>query len=54
MIQIRLMEKEDIEQISEIEQVTFSMPWSKEALKQSYEQKGSIYVVACDGDRIVG
>lgn len=54
MIQIRLMTKEDIEQVSEIEKITFSMPWSKEALLHSLEQKGSIYLVACDEDKIVG
>lgn len=54
MIQIRLMTKEDIEQVSEIEKITFSMPWSKEALLQSLEQTGSIYLVACDEDKIVG
>lgn len=54
MIWIRLMTKEDIEQVSKIEKITFSMPWSKEALIQSLEQKGSIYLVACDEDKIVG
>lgn len=54
MIQIRLMTKEDIEQVSEIEKITFSMPWSKEALLQSLELKGSIYLVACEEEKIVG
>lgn len=54
MIQIRLMTQEDIEQVSEIEKATFSMPWSKEALRQSLNQRGSIYVVAVEDEKVIG
>jgi [ribosomal protein S18]-alanine N-acetyltransferase len=54
MIQIRWMTMDDLEQVSEIEQNTFSMPWSKKGLEDSLKKKGSIYIVACDGDVIVG
>lgn len=54
MIEFRLMTNDDIEQVSQIEQITFSMPWSKEALKDSLNQNKSIYMVACEKEQIVG
>lgn len=54
MIQIRLMTKEDIEQVSELEKAAFSMPWSKEGLEKSFLRQGSIYIVACEDNVIVG
>ncbi|WP_099466742.1 ribosomal protein S18-alanine N-acetyltransferase [Konateibacter massiliensis] len=54
MIEIRLMREDDIIQVNEIEKAVFSMPWSIEDLRASLAQKGSIYVVACDGSRVVG
>lgn len=54
MIQIRLMRAEDINQVHEIENKTFSMPWSKIALKESFERPDGIHVVACEEEKVVG
>lgn len=54
MINIRYMTEEDIEQVSEIEKATFSFPWSAQAFKDSINRTDTIYLVACEGNTIVG
>jgi ribosomal-protein-alanine N-acetyltransferase len=54
MINISYMTEEDIEQVSEIEKATFSLPWSAQAFKDSINRTDTIYLVACEEDTIVG
>jgi ribosomal-protein-alanine N-acetyltransferase len=54
VITIRRMTENDIEQVSEIENNTFSRPWSKEAFRESLEKEDSIYVVAETDHTIAG
>ncbi|PXV86735.1 ribosomal-protein-alanine N-acetyltransferase [Lachnotalea glycerini] len=51
---IRLMTDRDIEQVSKIENETFSMPWSKDAFREFLKRKDTIYIVAEVNNEIVG
>lgn len=46
MIQFRLMEEEDVEAVSKIEEETFSMPWRPEDFLDMIRKDNSYYVVA--------
>jgi ribosomal-protein-alanine N-acetyltransferase len=48
------MEKQHIEQVYEIELHSFSAPWSFEAILGEFVYPGSICLVACGGDSVVG
>jgi len=45
-MEIRLMAKEDLDEISEIEQRLFSKPWTKQDFLNSMENMHNIYIVA--------
>lgn len=48
--QVREMRREDIDQVHEIEQQVFSMPWSREDFVQSLKDPKNLYLVMdCDG-----
>lgn len=51
---IRLMEKRDLEQVCEIEKRIFSQPWAKEDFEASISNPNHIYIVAEEGDEIAG
>jgi len=51
---IRELEERDIEEISRIEQESFSMPWSANAFRQLLQDSNSIYLVAEEDGKIVG
>lgn len=52
---IRLMKKEDLAGVYEVEIESFASPWSYESLERDLmENKCSIYVVAEDNKKIVG
>lgn len=53
-MEFRRMEERDLEQVTAIENDTFSMPWSQEAFLESMNNPSHVYVVACDGDTICG
>lgn len=54
-IQIRMMKLEDLDQVLEVEQATFTSPWSKEAfLNELLNNHFAHYVVAEYGEKIVG
>lgn len=48
------MTDRDIEQVSKIENETFSMPWSKDAFREFLKRKDTIYIVAEVNNEIVG
>lgn len=50
----RLMEQKDVDQVSLIEQETFSMPWPKDAFLDMLADEKAIYVVAEEGEEIIG
>lgn len=54
MIVIRQMEKKDLNQVSEIEKSIFSLPWSMNSFMEVLQKENTIYLVAEDGDQIVG
>ncbi len=54
MIQIRPMERSDVERISRLEEETFSMPWSREAFLEMIEKEDARYYVAEADGEVVG
>lgn len=54
MLNIRLMIETDIEQVSEIENATFSSPWSRQDFIDSLIREDTIYLVAYEEDKILG
>ncbi|WP_442597630.1 ribosomal protein S18-alanine N-acetyltransferase [Neobacillus sp. D3-1R] len=51
----RLMREEDIDQIVEIEKLSFATPWSKESFyNELYKNQFATYVVLEDGEKIIG
>ncbi|MDE6748987.1 MAG: ribosomal protein S18-alanine N-acetyltransferase [Lachnospiraceae bacterium] len=53
-LQIRMMELADVERISELEEETFSMPWSRDAFKEMIEKEDARYYVAELNGQVVG
>lgn len=53
-INIRIMTGEDIGSVAQLEQETFTEPWSENVYRQTVALDGVVYVVAEDGNRIVG
>ena len=53
-MQIRIMTKEDCEQVAAIEAVSFSMPWSLRAFTDTVEKDNFRYFVAEDDGEIIG
>ncbi len=51
---IRPMTSKDCEQVAEIEAVSFSMPWSKNAFLDAVERKNYHFVVAEENDEVLG
>lgn len=50
----RKMTQTDLEEVSRMEQRTFSMPWTKADYKQMLACEEAVYVVASFEDKIVG
>ena len=53
-MEVRYMCEKDLEQVSEIEKEVFSIPWSLEAFQNSLLLKHTIYLVAAEGDKVLG
>ncbi|MBR4760640.1 MAG: ribosomal protein S18-alanine N-acetyltransferase [Lachnospiraceae bacterium] len=49
-ITVRLMTPEDLDEVAKLEQQTFSMPWSRQALSDALAREDSVYVVATVSD----
>ncbi|MDR1687464.1 MAG: ribosomal protein S18-alanine N-acetyltransferase [Clostridiales bacterium] len=55
MVTINKMEEKHLDMVFEIEKYCFVTPWSYESLKKEiYENKLAVYLVALDGDIVVG
>lgn len=54
MIEIRRMTPEDVDQVSQLEEKTFSMPWHRESFIEMINNPTSLFMVAVDGDKLVG
>ncbi len=54
MIIVRRMTSEDIPAVVQIENQSFSMPWSSSAFFDVLEQKEYVYMVAIKGGEVVG
>lgn len=52
--QVREMTLDDVNQVYEIEQQLFSMPWSKEDFTSSMNHPQNLYLVVDDGGKIAG
>ena len=48
------MSKEDVQQAAELEAMTFSQPWTKEAFAASIDKTENIYIVAEKDKKIIG
>lgn len=53
-ILIRPMRKEDAEAVAALEAAVFSQPWSHQDFLDVVEKENALYIVAADGERIVG
>lgn len=54
VLQIRRMERGDVERISQLEEETFSMPWSRDAFLEMIEKEDARYYVAEADGEVVG
>lgn len=54
MIDIRLMNDADVEQVAKIEKEIFSKPWSAKSFLDSLNSDNTLYVVAQENDVVVG
>lgn len=54
MLEIRRMRTEDLCQVYKIEKETFSQPWSLQAFQEMLAREETIYLVACEGDAVLG
>ena len=54
LITIRKMQEKDTVYVSEIEQENFSQPWTQAAFLKAMEDNNYIYLVALDGEKVVG
>lgn len=52
-IHYRMMKEEDILAVADIERQVFSMPWSAQSFQAALQEE-SLFVVALDGDTVVG
>ncbi len=53
-IKIRKMTKEDALELSLLDKVSFSVPWSENQFKEEAENEIATYFLAQDGEKIVG
>ncbi len=54
MIKLEKFGKKHINAVLKIEEQCFSMPWSKASLEKEIKNDIAIYVVATEGDKVVG
>lgn len=54
MIEIRDMDMQDLEQVTEIEREIFSLPWSRHGFEVSVNSRNTVYLTARISGRIVG
>lgn len=54
MLQIHNMQKENLEQIAQIEKISFSMPWSEKSFEEALDNPNAFYIVAEEEGRVAG
>ena len=54
MLQIDDMRTEDLEQVSRLEALCFSMPWSRKSFEEALRKSDAVYVAAKEEEKIVG
>lgn len=54
MVTFRKMEERDVEEVSRIEEETFSMPWSPKSFLEMIQSKDAYYIVAEQDGKILG
>lgn len=54
MIEIRFMQQEDLDTVAQIEQETFSMPWSKAGFASSLGRADTLYLSAFSDGELAG
>lgn len=54
MIIYRPMTKKDIQAVSVIEKISFSVPWSKKSIEEFFGQSNSVFLVAEEFGKVVG
>lgn len=54
MLTIRKMRESDIAGVAELERATFSDAWSERALKETYNQKQTLLLVAYEDKELIG
>ena len=54
MVSFHKMTMEDIDQVSQLEAKTFSMPWSRDAFAQMVDNPSALFLLAMDGDKLAG
>lgn len=54
MVTFRKMEEKDIEEVSRIEEETFSMPWSPKSFQEMIQRDNVFYIVAEEDGKILG
>lgn len=53
-MEIRMMKKEDILQLAELEKRCFSDPWSVSAFEYELKNPLSVWLIAAEGDQVAG
>lgn len=54
MLQIKKMQEKDIEQVSRIERLCFSMPWSAKAFEEAIKKPDALYLAASEDEEVLG
>lgn len=53
-ITVRSMRKGDIKSLAQLDEICFAVPWSEQAFSDEAENELATYLVACDGERVIG
>lgn len=53
-LKVREMRKDDTESLAQLDEICFAVPWSEQAFSDEAENELATYLVACDGDRVIG
>ena len=54
MLVIRRMRESDLADVADLEQIIFSDAWSSQAIKETYEQKQTLLLVAYEDKELIG
>lgn len=51
---VRELSEADLDQVTDIEQACFSVPWSRQGFEDILYREDVLFLVACEGDTILG